>query len=128
MVFIFEPIYLYTLGYSLVEIMWFYVQVYVWYALLVSFGAKFAGRYGYKHSIFVSNLFYIAYWLVFFSVKAHPVLFFAAPIFFALQKSWFWPAYNADVALSALKVQVGREVGMLFTLVQVGFVIGPFLA
>lgn len=125
MVFIFEPIYLYTLGYSLVQIMWFYVQVYAWYIALVSFGAKFAGRYGYKRAIFVSNLFYIVYWLVLFSVKAHPALFFVAPTFFALQKSWFWPAYNADIALSALKVQEGREVGVLFTLVQVGFVIGP---
>ncbi len=127
MVFIFEPIYLYSLGYSLVQIMWYYVQVYVWYILLISFGAKFAGRFGYKHAIFVSNIFYVIYWLVLFSVKTHPALFFVAPLFFALQKSWFWPAYDADIALSSVKVQRGREVGVLFSLIQLAFIAGPFI-
>ncbi|MDP3741484.1 MAG: MFS transporter [bacterium] len=127
MVFIFEPIFLYTRGYSLVQIMWFYVQVYVWYVILIGFGAKFAGKYGYKHAIFVSNIFYIIYWLILFSVDKNTALFFIAPIFFALQKSWFWPAYDADIALSTAKVQEGREVGVLLSLVQAGFVAGPFL-
>lgn len=127
MVFIFEPIYLYSLGYKLTQIMWFYVQVYVWYILLISFGAKFAGRFGYKHAIFVSNIFYVIYWLVLFSVKSHPALFFVAPLFFALQKSWFWPAYDADIALNSVKVQRGREVGVLFSLIQVAFIAGPFI-
>lgn len=127
MVFIFEPIYLWSLGYSLIQILWFYVQVYVWYALLVSFGAKFASRYGYKHAILVANIFYVIYWGVLFSVKAYPFLFFVAPVFFALQKSWFWPAYDADVALSAINVQRGREMGMLYSLIQFSFIIGPFI-
>src|SRR3989344_3640501 len=74
MVFIFEPIYLYTLGYSLAEILWFYVQVYVCYALLVSVGAKFASRFGYKHAIFVANIFYVAYWFTLFYVRDYPGL------------------------------------------------------
>lgn len=127
LVFIFEPIYLYSLGYSLTNIMWFYAMVYSWYAVLISFGAKFASRYGYKHSIFVSNIFYVAYWLTLSLLRASPVLFFAAPVLFALQKSWFWPAYDADIALSSVKKQRGREMGMLFSLIQISFIAGPFL-
>jgi MFS family permease len=127
LVFIFEPIYLYTLGYGLIRIMWFYVEVYVLYALLVTLGAKFASRFGYKHSIFVANIFYVIYWLILFSVRAHPALIFAAPFFYALQKSWFWPAYNAEVSLSSRAMQRGREIGVLEALVQLAFILGPFL-
>lgn len=126
LVFIFEPIYLYSLGYSLTEIMWFYAQVYLWYMILISFGAKFASRFGYKHSIFVSNICYVAYWFVLLLLRANPVLFFVAPVLFALQKSWFWPAYDADIALSSVKKQRGREMGALFSLIQISFIAGPF--
>lgn len=127
LVFIFEPIYLYSLGYDLKAIMWFYLMVYAWYCGLIFFGARFASRFGYKHAILVSNIFYVAYWITLFSARAHPALFFAAPVLFALQKSWFWPAYNADVALGSARTQRGREVGVLLSLVQVAFVAGPFL-
>src|SRR3989338_5647526 len=73
--FIFEPIYLYSLGYKLTQILWFYVQVYVWYAILISFGAKFASRFGYKHAILISNFFYILYWGVLFSISTQPSFF-----------------------------------------------------
>ncbi len=127
LVFIFEPIYLYSLGYSVTQILWYYVQVYVWYTVLISFGAKFASRFGYKHAILVSNFFYVFYWIALFSIKAEPWLFFAAPLLFALQKSFFWPAYDAEVAVAttAAKVQEGREVGVLFSLNQLAFVVGP---
>lgn len=127
LVYIFEPIYLYTRGYSLVQIMWFYVQVYAWYILLISFGAKFASRFGYKHAIFVANIFYIAYWLALFSITKNPNLFYVAPLLFALQKSWFWPAFDADLALGSAKAQRGRETGVLFSLMQFGVFVGPFL-
>lgn len=127
LVFIFEPIYLYSLGYSLPRILWFYAMVYVWYMLLVSLGAKFASHYGYKHSILVSNIFYVIYWIVLFSVKASPMMFFVAPVFFALQKSWFWPAYDAELSLSSARTERGREVGVQQSLLQIGFIAGPII-
>ena len=127
LVFIFEPIYLYSLGYSLQGIMWYYLMIYAWYCGLIFSGARFASRFGYKHAILVSNIFYVAYWITLFSVRAHPALFFVAPMLFALQKSWFWPAYDADVAMGQAKSQRGREVGVLLSIVQVAFVAGPVL-
>src|SRR3989344_9446063 len=127
MVMIFEPIYLYSLGFSISKILWFYVFVYAWYALLVSLGAKFAGRFGYKHAIFISNIFYVLYWLTLFGIGKYDYLFYVAPLLFALQKSWFWPAYDADMALNSKGAQQGREVGALFSLIQVVFIAGPFI-
>ena len=129
LVFIFEPIYLYSLGYSFTQILWFYVQVYVWYSLLISFGAKFASRFGYKRAILISNFFYILYWVVLFSISTQPTFFYLAPLLFAGQKSLFWPAYDAEaaIAMTAAKAQEGREVGVLFSINQLAFIIGPFL-
>lgn len=127
LVFIFEPIYLYSSGFSLIQILWFYVQVYVWYLLWISVGAKFASLFGYKHSIFVSNIFYVVYWVILFLVSTHHFLFFVAPLFFALQKSWFWPAYDAEFGISSKQIQRGRETGVLYALIQSGFILGPFI-
>ncbi len=125
--YIFEPIYLFQLGYSLPWIMWFYVQVYAWYSVVMFFAAIVAGKIGYKHSIFISSLMYIAYWLTLYNIKDMPELFFVAPFLFALQKSFFWPAYNADVAMGSKKQQRGREVGVLLSVIEVCAIVGPFL-
>jgi MFS family permease len=126
LVFIFEPVYLFKLGYTISQILWFYVQVYSWYAILIFIGARFSGRFGLKHSIFVSNIFYVCYWILLFLIKDYSVLFFAAPIFFALQKSFYWQAFNADISISSQRKQRGRETGVLLSLIEVAFIIGPF--
>lgn len=127
LVFVFEPIYLYTLGYSLISIMWFYVLVYAWYVILIGFGAKITSRIGYKHSILVSNVLYVGYWIALFSIRSHPALFFITPVFFALQKSFFWPAFDADVAIHDGKSQRGREVGVLFSIIQLTLIVSPLI-
>ena len=127
LVFIFEPIYLYTLGYTLIQIMLFYVAVYTAYALLIGFGAKITGRIGYKHSIFVSNFIYIAYWVLLYSIRFNPKLFFVAAVVYALQKSFFWPPFDADVALADKQDQRGRELGVLFSIIQVTLIISPLI-
>lgn len=126
LVFIFEPIYLYSLGFSLSKILFFYVQVYLWYLILITWGAKFAGRFGYKHSILISNIFYVLYWIILYLIQGNFSLFYLAPLFFALQKSFFWPAFDADIALGSKKSQRGREVGVLLSIIELVFIVGPF--
>ena len=127
LVFIFEPIFLFQRGFSLPKIMFFYLQVYLWYVLLIGFGAKFAGRFGYKHAIFTSNVVYVVYWIALFSIHNTPSLFYVAPILFAMQKSFFWTAYDADLAINSSRFQRSREVGVLFSMVEIIFILGPIL-
>lgn len=89
--------------------------------------AKITSRIGYKHSIFISNIFYIAYWITLYLIGSFGLLFFIAPLFFALQKSFFWPAYNADIALGSVKQQTGREIGALFSEIELISIAGPLL-
>ncbi len=127
MMVLFEPIYLWHLGYSLTRIIWFYMLVYLGYVLFVMPAAKITSRIGYKHSILLSNVFYVVYWILLFQIKSLPILFLAAPWFYALQKSFFWPPYHADIALHNRHGQRGREVGALFSLVEVASIVGPIL-
>jgi len=124
---LFEPIFLYQLGYSITEILWFYCFVYIGYSVFVFLGAKVISKIGYKHAMFWSNLFYVLYWILLYQIQYHPMLFMVAPFVFAIQKSLFWPAYHADIAMNSAKDQEGREVGALFSLVQAAGIAGPLL-
>ncbi|MBI4363535.1 MAG: MFS transporter [Candidatus Doudnabacteria bacterium] len=125
--YIFEPIYLYRLNYSLVEILWFYFFVYCWYAILLMVVPRITSRIGYKHSIFLGSVFYVLYWLALFSIAKFPYLFYFAPILFALQKSFYWPSFNSDIAFASAKTQRGREVGVLLSEVELVSIIGPII-
>jgi len=128
-IFIFEPIYLFGLGFSLIDILIFYAAVYAWYMLFIGFGAKLASIVGFKHSILFSNIAFVIYWVAVFSIRQYEILFYVAPIFFAIQKSLLWPAYDADTALGTVKDkdQEGREVGVLASAAQMAFVAGPII-
>ncbi len=127
MVTIFEPIYLFTLGYGLEQIMFFYLIIYFLYTLILPFFGKIIGRFGLEHSIFYSQFFLIAFYVSLFAISKQPIFFYIAPIFFAIQKSLYWPAYHADFALFSNNQQRGREVGGLETLNLTVFIIGPLL-
>src|SRR5207253_2129910 len=98
--------------FSLIQIMFFYAICYSTYALVIMPITKITAKIGYKHAILISSIVYVSYWTALYQIKFHSVLFFIAPILFALQKSFFWPPYNADVALSNIKKQRGRELGV----------------
>lgn len=125
--YIFEPIFLYNLGYGLPKIMFFYVIVYTAYALLIMPISAITSKIGYKHAIFISTIIYVIYWLLLYQVKFNPILFFITPILFGIQKSLYWPPYNADIALSNIKQQRGREVGVLFSVIELAAIIGPIV-
>lgn len=122
---LFEPIYLWTRGYGLTHILLFYAAVYLLYALLIPLGGRIAARLGFEHSIFISQFFFIAYYLALFALPHFPQLIYIAPLIFAIQKSLYWPAYHADFALFSAREQRGREVSGYLTLNAFVTILGP---
>lgn len=127
MVVLFEPVYLYRLGYSIQHILMYYVVVYGVYYFLVPLGGKFAARYGPARSMAVSSIMLIGYYLSLLLVANAPVFFWIAPLFFALQKMWYWPAYHMDFILSSDQNERGKEFSGLWSLSTVVYIIGPLL-
>jgi MFS family permease len=101
--------------------------VYALYILFIPLGARIISRYGYEHGIFFSIPFQILYWVFLFSSQTHFNLIYLAPVAFAIEKALFWPAFHADVARFAQDKQRGREFSVLYAIVNVVYIVGPFI-
>ncbi|OIO46144.1 MAG: hypothetical protein AUJ28_03065 [Parcubacteria group bacterium CG1_02_37_51] len=125
LIFIFEPIYLYRLGYSLQQIMMFWVIVYAVYIFILPLGGKVAERFGYEHTIFYGTFFWILLYLCMYLIQYWPIFFFITPIVWAIQKSLYWPAYHANFAKYSGNQEEGREISFLTILTSASYVVGP---
>lgn len=128
MLLLFEPIYLYTHGFGITGILWFFLGVYVAYLFLMPLGAKFACRYGYEHSIAASTIVQVAYYLTLFLIGNDYRWAFAAVVLYAIQKALYWPAYHADFARYSDPSEEGREVSGMSVSLSLTAVAGPLLA
>lgn len=122
---IFEPIYLFTLGFSISWIILFYIAVYGLYFFLVPFGGKFARSRGYEHSILVSTPFLILFYVSLFAIPYHPFFIACAIISLALQKTLYWPGYHADFARFGKDGARGKEISNLVVWDSLVTILGP---
>lgn len=126
-VMIFEPLYLYGVGLSLSQIAFFYFGVYLLYVLLLPFGGKIASRLGYPRTIVLASFFLILYYLLLFLSAYSPWLLWLTAAAYALQKTFYWPAMQADFIRFANHKQEGKELSGILSLSTIVNVIGPFL-
>jgi MFS family permease len=124
---VFEPIYYYTLGFSLRAIALYYLIVYVLYVLLLPMGTYIAAKHGYRISLLIGSLMFIPYYLAVFGVEFASWLFSFAPILLALQKCFYWPAFHANFARNITRGETGREIGEASLVSTVVAIIGPIV-
>ncbi len=122
---VFEPIYLYTVGFSVSQIILFFIAVYGLYFLLVPLGGKIARSRGYEHSILFSTPFLILYFVSLFAIPYHPFFIVCAVVALALQKMLYWPGYHADFARFGQDGKRGREISNLVVWDSVVMILGP---
>jgi MFS family permease len=122
---IFEPIYLYTLGFSVPQIIIFYIAVYALYFLLLPLGGKFARARGYEQSILFSTPFLILYFLSLFAIPYHPFFIGSAVVALAIQKTLYWPGYHANFARFGVDRARGKEISNLVVLSSLVSILGP---
>ncbi len=126
---LFEPIFLYSvLGFTINQVLVFTVIVYGVYILCIPFGGKMASMYGYKHSIALSIPFHIVYWLILISAQQSSNLAFVGAVAYGLSKSFYWPGYHSLIARYSDEGQVGREFGVVYSLISLTLVAGPLIA
>lgn len=129
MVLLFEPIFLYAiLGFSVNQVLLFTAIVYAVYIVLIPFGGKVASLYGYKHAIAISIPFQIIYWTMLIVSQQNGSWAYWAAIFYGLSKTFYWPGFHSLMARYSDQGQVGREFGVVYSLISLTFVAGPFLA
>ncbi|HTM69023.1 MAG TPA: MFS transporter [Candidatus Binatia bacterium] len=112
-VMLFEPIYLHSVGLSIVQVLLFYAALYVVYFLLLPLGGKICRRHGYEHTILFSSPFLIVWYLAFFAIPMHPAFIAVAILSLAIQKILYWPGYHANFATWSDGKEGGREVSTM---------------
>ena len=122
---IFEPIYLWTLGYGIREIMVYYLVLYVVDFFLLPLGGKFVARFGHERSILISSLWMVGYYVALINIPNLSNLFYIAPLLFALQKAFYWPAYHVDFMRFSAKEERGAEYSGIAALSTMMYTLGP---
>ncbi|MEA3272352.1 MAG: hypothetical protein U9P90_01640 [Patescibacteria group bacterium] len=122
---IFEPIYLYTLGFSLRGILIFYLLIYILYFVLLPLGGKIARMQGYEHVMLFSAPFLILYYLALFAIPFHYLFVVVAILAISIRKILYWPGYHADFARFGEKKERGREISNLYLIAALVSVVGP---
>ncbi|MBU0612797.1 MFS transporter [Patescibacteria group bacterium] len=124
---LFEPIYIYTLGYSLKVILLFYIEVYIVYFIILPLGAKYANKFGYEHSMTLSTIFLVGYYLALYAIGTSAVFLVIAPLFFAINKSLYWTGYHADFAKFSSGKERGKEIGEMDAIDSLVYIVGPLV-
>ena len=126
MVAIFEPIYLYRIGFSIERILYFYLAVYALYLAFIPLGAKFARRFGYEKGMLLGSPFLAVFYIALFLIPRSPWFMVAAIAAFVVQKTFYWPGYLADFARFGRESERGREVSNFLVIVMIVSILGPF--
>lgn len=129
MMLLFEPIFLYAvLGFSVNQVLLFTAIVYAVYIIMIPYGGKVASQLGYKHAIAFSIPFQLIYWMMLIVSQQNSSWAYWAAIFYGLSKTFYWPGFHSLMARYADRGQVGREFGVVYSLISLTFIAGPFLA
>ncbi len=108
---IFEPLYLWELGFSLQKILLFWAVVYGAYLVLLPLGAKIVSRIGYEPGMMWGSVFMVGYLASLYAIVWNPIFFWIAPIVYAIQKMFYWPSYHGDFIHYMSRKEEGEEVG-----------------
>lgn len=124
---IFEPVYLYTLGYSLQWIIFYYAMIFTGFFFLAPIGGKLSARFGFEHCMLYSIPVLIFYYLTLYFIPSFSLCFFSAAFLAVLYKIIFWPAYHTDFAHYGNNLRRGKEISTLNSLIRLFVVAGPII-
>jgi MFS family permease len=122
---IFEPIYLWSIGWKLPSIIIFYMAAYAFYFLVAPLGASFARSRGYEHSIALSTPFLVLYFLALFNIPRGMIFAVIAAVAFGIFRMFYWPGARSIIANYSADGDDGRTFSGLSALSIVALVLGP---
>ncbi|MFH1473840.1 MAG: MFS transporter [Candidatus Aenigmatarchaeota archaeon] len=124
---IFVPIYLLNIGYTLVEVLLFFMTFCVFHAVFSFFAAKFSLKAGLKHSIALSIPFLIFYFVLLYTIQSYNWPLALLALVAAVQNSLFWISFHTDFARFSNKKLRGEEFSILRLITSTLNVVGPLV-
>ena len=110
---IFVPIYLWQLGYSIIQILLFFTLWAIYWILVSPLVVKLISIKGEKHTIFYSSFFLILYYLGLYYIESWPWLFYLLPLFAASRACFFWIGWHVNFVEHADRKRQGREIALI---------------
>ena len=125
---LFIPLFLFKeLGLGLNKVVYYYGIWAIVFTLMSFIAMKFACKYGFKHCIFVSApLDILALGLFYFIDKGY-YPFYIPAIAVGIANAFFWSGFHVHFAKSSDKAKRGSEVGVMYALIALFAVLGPFV-
>lgn len=124
---LFEPVYIFQLGYSLRSILLFFLLAYALYFFTVPLGGKFVARFGPERSIAISTILLVGYYGGLLLMKSYDWMFWVTPFLLTFQKTFYWPAYHVDFIRTSDQGQRGKEFSGLWSLTTLMYILGPLV-
>jgi MFS family permease len=124
---IFEPIYLWSIGWKLSGIIMFYMAAYAFYFAVMPLGARFARMRGYEHSIALSTPFLVLYFLSLYSIPRGPIFVVMAAVSFGLFRMFYWPGVRSTLVNYISENESGRVLSWLNALSLAAAIVGPII-
>ncbi len=122
---LFEPIYLYSIGFSIPQILLFNVAIYVLYFFLLPLGGRICRRHGYEHTMLFSSPFLVLWYISLYAIPWNHTFIGIAILSLVIQKILYWPGYHANFATWSSKQERGREVSNMAAVVGTASIFAP---
>ena len=127
MIGMFVPVYLYSLGFSISEIIIYGIGVSVAFLFFIPLAVKTIKKIGFKYTFLLTVPIYFSHIITLNYIDTNPALFHLAWITIGMYIAFFWPAFHSEMALNGTKSHRGSEVGTLQIITTILRSFGPFI-
>ena len=125
---IFLPLYLYKeMGYSFNQTILFFILYSVVFAIFCPLGAKFASRFGTKHSVLVSIPFYLAFLFLLYNLSTFKVPLFVLSFLVGIYLAFYWMGMHLVFHHASDYEHRGKEVGIRQGVIILSTLFGPLV-
>ncbi|MEK6963392.1 MAG: MFS transporter [Nanoarchaeota archaeon] len=122
---IFVPIFLYRSGYSLIQVLLFFMLSSLYFLLFAKAGVWAVARWGIRWSMLISIFFWIAYFAGLHFLPHFSYLFFILPCFLALKGVFHNFAFHLYFIEHSERKKIGHEVSATYSTIQWASFLGP---
>ncbi|MCK4589357.1 MAG: MFS transporter [Nanoarchaeota archaeon] len=128
MINLFVPLYLYNkLGYTLNQTLLFYIVFSIGFGLLTIVAGKLISRIGVKHTILLSVPFYLAFYLLLYSLESFAINIYFIALFFSCAQAFFWTGFHTEFIVSSDHEHRSKAVSKYISLSYLAILIGPLI-
>lgn len=124
---VFVPIYLYQIGYSVANILIFFLVMSASFVIFSWPGAKITASIGIKKSMLLSIPLTIIYFLGFRYIAAAPILFYFLPIISGFKNTFYNYSIHLDFLANSKQENRGRQISILQSVALIGACLAPLV-